>query len=55
MIKAQIQNGGGLVSYLVVDPEGVLQEPVLLLLDPVRLKRFLTDFTRLHEERGLFY
>lgn len=38
-------------SYLVVDPHGVLQEPVLLLLHPVRLKRLLTDFTRLQRKR----
>lgn len=37
----------GGVLYLVVDPDGVLQEPVLLLLHPVRLKWLLTDFTGL--------
>lgn len=42
-----------MVSYLVVNPDGVFQEPVLLLLHPVRLKRLLTDFTQLQEERQL--
>lgn len=37
------------VSYLVVNPDSILQEPVLLLLHPVRLKRLLTDFTWLQE------
>lgn len=43
-------SAGGLL-YLVVNPDGILQEPVLLLLHPVCLKWLLADFTRLQEEK----
>lgn len=39
-------------SYLVINPDGILQEPVLLLLHPVCLKWLLTDFARLRNGGG---
>lgn len=36
--------------YLIVNPDGVLQEPILLFLHPVCLKLLLADFTQL--QRG---
>lgn len=47
-------SAGGMF-YLVVNPDGILQEPVLLLLHPVCLKRLLADFTRLQEEKHKIY
>lgn len=38
------------LSYLVINPYSILQEPVLLLLHPVCFKWLLTDFTRLQNE-----
>lgn len=49
-----IFEAGG-VEVLVVDSYSVLQEPVLLLLHPVRLKSLLTDFTRLWKRDGRYY
>lgn len=46
---------GGASAHLVIDLDGVLQEPVLLLLHPVRLKGLLTDLTALQGGRKHFY
>lgn len=53
IVRSDFSGQSLVVSYLVVNPDGVFQEPVLLLLHPVRLKRLLTDFTQLQEERQL--
>lgn len=38
--------------YLIVNPDGVLQEPILLFLHPVCLKLLLADFTQLQKGGG---